>query len=315
MSSRSLFLFVAVLGLSGLHTRSRPTTAPASRPRSCSRPTATPAMRRPAGSPKAGTRARSQASCASTTRPSRRRPRRWRLFSRARRPGHRRRRAIPAMRAGRNSRAMPPGRRVPPQGAVEGADGGILSPEPGSTETRRGRQLAPTREAAKRPLELGAFDCRPDGGPQHRREPLLEAGPRDRDRGGHLGHLDPLARVLLNERHGLGHFCVRDREHVGGAASHDSHRIDREVRLPRRGPLGKDELVQQHCRPVAQPSRPLFDAAQGGRAQETQELVVVDADDRDLLRHSEVVGTARFEDVPAEVVVRGHDADRLWQPP
>ena len=83
--------------------------------------------------------------------------------------------------------------------------------------------------------------------------------------------------------------------------------------LPRPGP--PEELVQQRRRPVAQPSRPLFHAAQGGRAQETQQLVVVDADDRDLLRHAEVVGPARFEDVPAEVVVRGHDADRLRQPP
>ena len=84
-----------------------------------------------------------------------------------------------------------------------------------------------------RPLELGAFDCRSDRGPEHRRESLLQAGPRDRNRGGHLGHLDPLARVLLNERHGLGHFRVRDREHVGGAASHDGHRID--VKCPCRG--------------------------------------------------------------------------------
>ena len=80
-------------------------------------------------------------------------------------------------------------------------------------------------------------------------------------------------------------------------------------------PSPPDQLVRQHRRCVAQPSRPLFHAAQRGTAQETQESLLSTPMTATSSWYPEVVGAARFEHVPTEVVVRGHDAHGLREPP
>ena len=159
---------------------------------------------------------------------------------------------------------------------------GVL--EPGERADLLERQVGLGQELAD-PLDLGLADQ------PHRREadvlaePPLEDAPRERDAREQVVDGHPLAGVLADQLDGQGDLRVVDGRDVGRLPGGDPQRLDD---LDARGRVGAGhEGVEQLGREVADPLGVGDDARERRVAELAEHLVVVDAEDGDLLGHGQ----------------------------
>ena len=120
-----------------------------------------------------------------------------------------------------------------------------------------------------------------------------------------------LAGPLADHMDGVGEFGVVDGGVVGRLAGRDSQGREKKNFILDR--LAFDQFRQEFCCAVADSFRVGDDAREGGLAQLAEDVVVVDAEDRDFFRGVDPGVSAGVDDLVAAVVVTGKDADGLGE--
>ena len=154
------------------------------------------------------------------------------------------------------------------------------------------------------PVEADADDLVVDRPAQHGAEPPLEGAPRQRQLATDLVDAQAVAGVLADEADGLGHLAVVQREGVARRPTDHAQRRDEDL-LARPGLAGA-ESVEQRRGLVADPLVIRHHARERRVGDRTDRLVVVDADDRDLVGDANADAAAGLQDLLAPRVVAGH---------
>ena len=139
----------------------------------------------------------------------------------------------------------------------------------------------------------------------------LQPAPRHGEVVEHVLHGDAVAGPFANESQRGGDRRVAHGEHVGRLPDGDALR--RHLDLQHRRRLALHHAIEPAGGFVADSLRIGDHARQRRIAQAAQQLVVVDADDRRLLGHGDIVAAAGVEHMLPAQVVGGKDAHRLRQ--
>src|SRR5579863_2296495 len=159
----------------------------------------------------------------------------------------------------------------------------------------RARRVA-LREQRLRRIELVAQYLLVHGALQFAPEILFERRTRHADIIGDLLGLDPLARVLADEVARPHHIRARERLVLGRLEHVDADR--RHENAPPRKARPAQHLMQQMRRRAPHLIGSLNHRRQRDARQSARERVVVDTDDRHLLRHRRARGQARLQQLP-----------------
>ncbi len=142
-------------------------------------------------------------------------------------------------------------------------------------------------------------------------EAIFQDGARDKHVAQYVGDLDSVARVFVNEPHGLGYYWIGNRHDVARLASHDVQRWQES--LLDIHSLSTHQAIQQDSRVVAHAKRIEHDARKRRAGHLAGDVVVADADDGDLLGHGNARDRTGFEQLQSTEIVARHDADRFGQ--
>ena len=146
---------------------------------------------------------------------------------------------------------------------------------------------------------------------QGRLESSLQCGPGHRHCAQDIPHIRPARRLLPHEAHRPGNLRVIDRREIGRLPRR--HTLWRHLVQDHRDPLPGHRPCQQYRRFITGPLRIRNHARQRRIAQLAQQLVVVHADHRHLLRHREARQTTRRQYLlPAQIEASQH-TDRTRQ--
>ncbi len=149
-----------------------------------------------------------------------------------------------------------------------------------------------------------AFDFLAQGPAQVAFKRPIQAAAAHAGGGDHVVHADRLAKMLPDEAEGLGHVGVLDGQDVAAAADHQTawrhqHRLRR-----------RREALHQAVQQLRPAKGILFavavDAGDGHGRELAGVLVVVDADDGDLLRHGQAGQLAGVEHFHGPMIALGH---------
>ena len=143
-----------------------------------------------------------------------------------------------------------------------------------------------------------------------RAEPRLQRAARHAEAGDQVGHVEGSAHVRLHQRAAPAHERVRHRVARGRAARRDMRAGEDDVGCAARPPPGRHHAVQQLGRAETGVRHRERDARERGRGRLADDLVVVHAEDRDVVRHRQPRRVAGVEHLPGADVVGGEERGR-----
>lgn len=158
------------------------------------------------------------------------------------------------------------------------------------------------------PAEAQLTDALARGDAQCLLEVQFQHAPGDGDVVGDILHGDPLAGVGVDVALGGGEVGVGEGDDVGGLAFDEPAGRD-QARGGAGAPAGHDR-VEELCGFEADAFEVAVDGGDGELAVDGGRLIVVDAEDRDILRDAQAAFPAALGDSLGPAVIHAHDGDR-----